>query len=338
MARVRAPLVRRGRRRRAASRRRSEDRRCGSRIPAPPGAAQAMWLAFGQLRNIPTLALRGAHSDLLSAATFERMQSRSAAASLRVTVPNRGHAPQLDEPRQSACDRCVSRRVARVATVAFKDHFSGHASAYARYRPDYPSELFDYLATLTPRREVALDCATGNGQAALGLARHYDLRGRDRRQRLAAQERAGPSARRLSRQPRGAAGAEGSRASISPPRRRQRTGSITRVSIREMRRVLRPDGALALWTYGLAFVDAADRCRRPAFLRGRRRAVLAAGASARRERLSRPAVSVARSRPRRNSSCASSGPGRLRRLRRHLVRDAAVYQSVRRRPAAGLTC
>ncbi|HET9446788.1 MAG TPA: alpha/beta hydrolase [Steroidobacteraceae bacterium] len=66
-------------------------------IPAPPGATQAMWLAFGQLRNIPTLALRGAHSDLLSAATFERM-SREVPSMVAVTVANRGHAPQLDEP------------------------------------------------------------------------------------------------------------------------------------------------------------------------------------------------------------------------------------------------
>src|SRR5215510_13739377 len=57
--------------------------------------------------------------------------------------------------------------------MSFKDHFSGHASLYARYRPDYPSELYDYLATLTPRRELALDCATGSGQAAVGLARHF---------------------------------------------------------------------------------------------------------------------------------------------------------------------
>lgn len=58
--------------------------------------------------------------------------------------------------------------------MSFKDHFSGHAGSYARYRPDYPGELFDYLATLTPRREMALDCATGNGQAAIGLARHFE--------------------------------------------------------------------------------------------------------------------------------------------------------------------
>jgi pimeloyl-ACP methyl ester carboxylesterase len=66
-------------------------------IPPPPGATQAMWLAFGQLRNTPALALRGAHSDLLSAATFERMQ-REVPSLVAVTVPNRGHAPQLDEP------------------------------------------------------------------------------------------------------------------------------------------------------------------------------------------------------------------------------------------------
>jgi pimeloyl-ACP methyl ester carboxylesterase len=66
-------------------------------IPAPPNAAQAMWLAFGQLRNLPALAIRGAHSDLLSTATFERMQ-KEVPSLVAVTVPNRGHAPQLDEP------------------------------------------------------------------------------------------------------------------------------------------------------------------------------------------------------------------------------------------------
>ena len=66
-------------------------------IPPPPGATQAMWLAFGQLRAIPALALRGAHSDLLSAATFERMQ-REVPNLVAVTVAQRGHAPQLDEP------------------------------------------------------------------------------------------------------------------------------------------------------------------------------------------------------------------------------------------------
>ncbi|MGY8693878.1 MAG: class I SAM-dependent methyltransferase [Verrucomicrobiia bacterium] len=50
------------------------------------------------------------------------------------------------------------------------DHF---ASRYAASRPHYPTALFDYLAGLTETRERAWDCATGNGQAALGLARHF---------------------------------------------------------------------------------------------------------------------------------------------------------------------
>jgi pimeloyl-ACP methyl ester carboxylesterase len=66
-------------------------------IPIPPGATQAMWFAFASLRGMPVLALRGEQSDLLSAPTFERMQ-RELPALIRVTVPNRGHPPQLDEP------------------------------------------------------------------------------------------------------------------------------------------------------------------------------------------------------------------------------------------------
>ncbi len=55
----------------------------------------------------------------------------------------------------------------------FKDHFSAHAPAYAESRPHYPDELFAWLASLTAGHDVAWDCGTGNGQAALGLAAHY---------------------------------------------------------------------------------------------------------------------------------------------------------------------
>ena len=56
----------------------------------------------------------------------------------------------------------------------FKDHFSKHATDYARYRPDYPLEWFGWLASLCESRGVALDCGTGNGQAALALTPHFD--------------------------------------------------------------------------------------------------------------------------------------------------------------------
>jgi SAM-dependent methyltransferase len=55
----------------------------------------------------------------------------------------------------------------------FADHFSGAADEYARYRPVYPSSLFATLARLSPACNLAWDCATGNGQAALGLADHF---------------------------------------------------------------------------------------------------------------------------------------------------------------------
>ena len=61
----------------------------------------------------------------------------------------------------------------RMAEPGFKDHFSGHAGQYTRYRPSYPQDLFRSLAALAPDLECAWDCATGNGQAALGLAAHF---------------------------------------------------------------------------------------------------------------------------------------------------------------------
>lgn len=57
----------------------------------------------------------------------------------------------------------------------FKDHFSTQAADYAQYRPHYPAELFEYLAAIAPAKKVAWDCGTGNGQAAVGLAQHFDL-------------------------------------------------------------------------------------------------------------------------------------------------------------------
>lgn len=57
--------------------------------------------------------------------------------------------------------------------TTFKDHFSAHADAYARYRPDYPPALFAWLGEIAPSRGRAWDCATGSGQAAVALAEHF---------------------------------------------------------------------------------------------------------------------------------------------------------------------
>jgi SAM-dependent methyltransferase len=59
-------------------------------------------------------------------------------------------------------------------TAEFKDHFSAHARDYREFRPDYPPELFEFLASIALATGLAWDCGTGNGQAAVALANHFD--------------------------------------------------------------------------------------------------------------------------------------------------------------------
>ena len=54
-----------------------------------------------------------------------------------------------------------------------KDLFSTQAELYAKYRPVYPSELFDFILSFVQRKDAALDCATGNGQVARILAPQF---------------------------------------------------------------------------------------------------------------------------------------------------------------------
>ncbi|RSK31819.1 class I SAM-dependent methyltransferase [Hymenobacter metallilatus] len=53
------------------------------------------------------------------------------------------------------------------------DRFSAQADLYARYRIDYPAELYQWLLPQVPGRSTAWDCATGNGQVAAVLAGHF---------------------------------------------------------------------------------------------------------------------------------------------------------------------
>jgi ubiquinone/menaquinone biosynthesis C-methylase UbiE len=56
---------------------------------------------------------------------------------------------------------------------SFEDHFSTQSAQYALYRPKYPDEIYAYLASITPGHSLAWDCGTGNGQAAIGLAKYF---------------------------------------------------------------------------------------------------------------------------------------------------------------------
>lgn len=55
-----------------------------------------------------------------------------------------------------------------------KNWFAQGGQAYARYRPDYPAELAQYLARIAPSRRMALDVGCGNGQLTRLLAPHFD--------------------------------------------------------------------------------------------------------------------------------------------------------------------
>lgn len=58
-------------------------------------------------------------------------------------------------------------------SAEFADHFSGHASAYAVYRPRYPAALYDWLLSVSPGAQLAWDVGTGNGQVAHGLVTRF---------------------------------------------------------------------------------------------------------------------------------------------------------------------
>jgi len=51
--------------------------------------------------------------------------------------------------------------------------FSQSSDQYARHRPQYPAELFAYVSEISPAHDSAWDCATGSGQAAASLAKYF---------------------------------------------------------------------------------------------------------------------------------------------------------------------
>lgn len=61
-----------------------------------------------------------------------------------------------------------------MAAGPFIDKFSDASARYRRARPTYPPELIARLARLAPGRRLAWDSGTGNGQAALSLADHFE--------------------------------------------------------------------------------------------------------------------------------------------------------------------
>lgn len=138
--------------------------------------------------------------------------------------------------------------------MTFKDHFSRQSADYALYRPHYPEELFTYLASISPARKVAWDCGTGNGQAALGLAKYFDF--------VIATD---PSEKQI----RQATPHEKIKYAIAPAEKTEIVPqSVNLIAVAqalhwfnhelfyaEVRRVAQPRGMIAVWMYDLLYVE-----------------------------------------------------------------------------------
>lgn len=128
------------------------------------------------------------------------------------------------------------------------------AEEYARFRPEYPPALFDWLAEAVPRRELAWDCACGSGQATVPLADRFLLvAGTD------------VSLKQLANTPAIDNTVFSAAAAESSPLADHSVDLVTvgqalhwfdlEAFFSEVRRVLVPGGVVAAWTYGLPEVN-----------------------------------------------------------------------------------
>lgn len=138
--------------------------------------------------------------------------------------------------------------------MAFKDHFSKQADAYAKYRPVYPVALFEYLAAQTKERKLAWDVGTGSGQATPGLAAHFD--------RVIATDPSESQIRNATAHPKVLY-------KVAPAEQTDiAEGAVDLITVAqalhwfdlnrfyaEARRVLKPAGVLAAWCYGLNEIE-----------------------------------------------------------------------------------
>ena len=132
--------------------------------------------------------------------------------------------------------------------------FSQASDQYAKNRPQYPEALFAYLSELCTAHDSAWDCATGNGQAAVSLARHFA--------HVAATDISEEQIQHSITHPR-------VRYSISPAEHTsfadQSFDLITVATavhwfdqkrfFEEVDRVLRPNGILAIWSYSFFTIE-----------------------------------------------------------------------------------
>ena len=139
--------------------------------------------------------------------------------------------------------------------MTFKDHFSAHAAIYREARPDYPRALYEFLAKASPSTGRAWDAGCGNGQASVALAECFD-------EVIATDPSAEQIAHAVERTNISYRVEPAEHSSLDP-------ASVDLVCVaqalhwfdltrfhEEARRVLKPGGVVAFWTYADCRVDA----------------------------------------------------------------------------------
>lgn len=136
----------------------------------------------------------------------------------------------------------------------FTDHFGSVAEQYARFRPGYPPALFDFLAAHSPGLDLAWDCGTGTGIAALVLAEMFEG--------VVATDASAAQLAQTPRHPRvtyrvlreGESGIADGAASLVTVAQAAHWFDLE-AFYREVDRVLKPGGLVALWCYGVLSID-----------------------------------------------------------------------------------
>src|SRR5690606_33901684 len=136
----------------------------------------------------------------------------------------------------------------------FVDHFKNVTQDYLNHRPTYPGELFEWLSRQCGEQNLAWDCGTGNGQAAISLAQYFQ-------QVVATDASAAQLAAAIPHDRVSYRHASAECSGLEP-------ASVDLVSVAqalhwfdiehfyaEVRRVLRPDGIIAVWCYGVVELD-----------------------------------------------------------------------------------
>lgn len=137
-----------------------------------------------------------------------------------------------------------------------KDHFSSVSANYAEFRPRYPESLYRWLTANAPGTARVWDCACGSGQASVDLAKTFA--------QVVATDLSAEQLRQARSHPRIEYRVALAEDSGLPPASQDLVTVAQALHwfdcqrfYAEVRRVLRPGGLLAVWSYSVCTLESA---------------------------------------------------------------------------------